>query len=224
MNGSAPTPAAPILVLDAATPTVHAGLWQDNGWRALEATEGEALETIFQTVQRLLDRSHLELDRLGGIALGVGPGSILGLRVALMALRTWQQMPFARAWKYFQFRGLAVSARILAKNHPDDTFHVVTAFRRGQWHHLPVRAGVLGEFSLRTDETLADLSEKIHYIPTGRTTATLPVEATMVPFSLGEIESIPFSEWAEPVATPTLFLPAPPTFKTWSAQRHSSSS
>jgi hypothetical protein len=210
----------PTLVLDAATARVHAGILADSSWTTLEAIEGEALETIFTAVDRSLAAAGLALAELRGVALGVGPGSILGLRLALIALRAWQQLPVARGWTIARFRGLELHGQLLALDAPTEKVHLLTGFRRGSWHHLAVEAGRLGPLEVIDDDTLAGLSGNLHYVPTGRAPATLPAGARQTPFSLAALPRLAPAAWARPVSVPELYLPDPPRFARWSAERH----
>lgn len=225
MSTHSPSPdsllwAGPTLVLDASTATIHAGILSDRRWIALASNSGDALETIFAAVEGILKASQLELPKIQAVALGIGPGSILGLRLSLMALQTWLQLPSLKHWKLFQFSGLSMHAQLHAHAFPSEHFHLVTDFRRGNWHHLEVNNGQVGELDILRDEELSTLSDKIRYIPTGRGGNSLPDRIIVEPFSIAALPDCFPTSWAAEVKLPELYLPTPPAFKPWTAQRH----
>ncbi|MFP4281866.1 MAG: hypothetical protein ACLFU2_04520 [Opitutales bacterium] len=212
----------PTLVLDAATRRVHAGLLVDGTWAALEAPEGEALETIFADTSGVLARAGKSLGEVRHVALGIGPGSILGLRLALLAVNTWRTLPELAHWEVSTFHGLRLHAHLLAFTRGWDDFHLLSDFRRGRWHLVSTHGGVTGDLRLVEDAELGALSEDIHYTPTGRLAATPPAGAIETPFSLTALPALAPAPWTVPVTNgaPELYLPAPPAFQPWNAQRH----
>lgn len=210
----------PTLVLDAATATVHAGVLREGRWASLEARPGEALETIFHAVERALDAAELELAGVSALALGIGPGSILGLRLALMAVETWRRLPAGRDWSLHAFSGLQTQARILAAQ-DRDTFHLLTDFRRGQWHRVTVCGGLVGGLEVVDDATAAEATGSTYLVPTGRAApGAPPTGAEPLPFSLEALPALAPGDWAAPTEAPALYLPAAPTFARWTAERH----
>lgn len=79
----------PLLFIDASAPRVQAGVWQGGRWLAYRCMEAPALEEVFRSVSLLLKEAELRFTDLGGFIHNEGPGSILGIRLAAMALRIW---------------------------------------------------------------------------------------------------------------------------------------
>ncbi|MFH0909685.1 MAG: tRNA (adenosine(37)-N6)-threonylcarbamoyltransferase complex dimerization subunit type 1 TsaB [bacterium] len=85
-------------------------------------------ETLFQAVTRLLDRAGASLKDIDVFAVGRGPGSFSGVRVALTAARAFA-LPFGRT-VYPVSSGEALAFDIL-KQHSGATVAVVGDARRG---------------------------------------------------------------------------------------------
>ena len=86
---SLPTPALPILALDAAGPACSAALWRDGAiaaHRRRPMQRGHA-EALMPLLMELLAAAGIGFAGLGQIAVGVGPGSFTGIRIALAAAR-----------------------------------------------------------------------------------------------------------------------------------------
>jgi tRNA threonylcarbamoyladenosine biosynthesis protein TsaB len=79
----------PILALDAAGAACSVALWRDGvlaAHRRLPMTRGHA-EALMPLVLEVLAAGRMEFAALGMIAVGVGPGSFTGIRIALAAAR-----------------------------------------------------------------------------------------------------------------------------------------
>ena len=79
----------PILALDAAGPACSAALWRDGAiaaYRRLPMQRGHA-EALMPLLLDVLAEAGLGFADLGEIAVGVGPGSFTGIRIALAAAR-----------------------------------------------------------------------------------------------------------------------------------------
>jgi hypothetical protein len=90
------------LLIDAATPLVQVVVLGDGEVLASESSVGNASFAIFPSMKKLLSANDLSMDDFDGMAYCRGPGSALGLRVALIAIKTW--MVFSpkifRLWDY----------------------------------------------------------------------------------------------------------------------------
>jgi tRNA threonylcarbamoyladenosine biosynthesis protein TsaB len=78
-----------ILALDAATAACSVAVWREGrilGHRSRPMTEGHA-EALMPLVLETLAVAGLGFDALGQIAVGVGPGSFTGIRIALATAR-----------------------------------------------------------------------------------------------------------------------------------------
>lgn len=210
----------PTLVLDCSTTRTQLGLLEHGDWLAFMETEGEALESIFCGLSELLRQSQRQLRDLSGVAIGIGPGSILGLRLALMALQTWRKLPELQHWLCYEFYGLHLQAQLLATQGHQD-FHLISDFRGSSWHLLTVAHGSAEDLQIAGSSTIEKLVGKIYYSPTGRGRQAMPeIDHEAALFSLASLPEIAPRDWARQTAQPQLYLPSPPVFKKWDAQPH----
>ena len=209
-----------MLVLDAATTTIQAGLLGRNGWISFNRQEGEALETVFTAVEKVLGEAGMGLADLKAAALGVGPGSILGLRLAKMAMDTWACLPDWRTLRRFAFRGMEAIAARHAQAHPQLSFRAFSDFRKGSWHAIDGAGGVVGELRVLSDADLVAGELPLLYLPTGRgTPPAADIPRAQLAYDLRPLESAS-SVWYQPVEGFELYLPSPPVFKKWDARPH----
>lgn len=114
---------SPLLVLDAASARVQVG-WLDAATPAHWGTrEEEAGQGIFRVIERL----GVDVAQAGAFLYCEGPGSILGLRTAAMAIRTWATL---RPRPIFAYRSLDLVAAALDR----PGLEVVADARRDTWH------------------------------------------------------------------------------------------
>jgi len=194
---------APLLLLDAASARIQVG-WgraeQELRWSHADADAGVGL---FQCLEQL----EIDLAAVGAFAFADGPGSILGIRTAAVAVRTWcALMPRP----VFAYGTLALLAEAFPR--PDAAF--IADARRGAWHHLR-RGGPLR----RVDA--AELAGPL-VTPQGfRHWAALPAGAEIVPYDLAEL--LPRAAGADlfrPAPEPDAFLHAEPSYATWTPKLH----
>jgi len=114
---------APLLLLDASSARIQAGIFGADGTGRWASSEEEAGVGLFRAVAAL----DIDLNQIRGFAFAASPGSILGIRIAAMALRTWCAI---EPRPVFAYHGLALVAEALAR--PELT--VIADARRGEWH------------------------------------------------------------------------------------------
>lgn len=205
-----------LLLIDSASSVVQAAVWQQNRDPVWSVKTGEAGEQIFAVVNDALTRSGQTLDSVDAFVFCDGPGSVLGIRTAAVALRTWSML---RARPVYAFCGLTVVAQSLALTQNKREFAVIADARRDSWHHVDVDAD--GNISplkrIRTSALAGTL-----LTPEGfRAWSTPPAQLLTVPYSLAAllpplIDIELFSLAAEPDA----FLHEEPVYQTWTPQVH----
>jgi len=202
---------SPLLILDAAAAVVQVG-WLECGRPARWASrEGEAGSALFAALQAL------DVNPAAAAAFGFdeGPGSILGIRTAAVALRVWQA---AHARPIFAYRSLALVAATVA---PAGTTVIADA-RRSTWHTLRVdAAGRPGPIERRPttelDGPLVTPAGFRHWTP-------LPDPSpAAVSFDLAALWAHPAAREAplwQATTEPDAYLPEAPSYVTWTPAVH----
>lgn len=81
-----------VLGIDTSTPQVSVALGTEQGTIGRIQLHGQARqESVTPALDRLLGWTGLSLDRVGGVAVGVGPGLFTGLRVGVQTAKTLAQ-------------------------------------------------------------------------------------------------------------------------------------
>lgn len=127
------------LLLDASglrveTARIHA----DGSTGAAFSDTGMALECLFGRVQELLAGEGSSLGTLDRLVFCRGPGSILGLRAVLMALRVWRTIGAIPGVRLQSYRSLDLAAAWLLERGQRPPFAVVVPYRRTRWQVLEV--------------------------------------------------------------------------------------
>ncbi|MFH1497485.1 MAG: peptidase M22 [Verrucomicrobiota bacterium] len=199
---------APLLLIDTCSQVVHAGLAREAGtpihWQTCEEEAGSGL---FRAVEAVLAAEGQKIADMRGFVFCEGPGSVLGIRTAAVALRTWHVLNDA---PMFAFQGLDVVARFL--NRPEVS--IIADARRDTWH-----VARLGQAITRVPS--AELSDELA-MPAGfRHWSKLPATAARVPYDLGAmLAAIDDQPVFRPVDAPDAFLHETPAYATWSPQVH----
>lgn len=126
-----------LLVIDATWPLPAVGVWDAGAWRAFARADTGAAESLFGLIESVLRDADTPLAQLTGYAYAEGPGSVLGLRTAAMALRTWSHTPGLPAHPVFAVNSLALAAALASLARPElaaAPFTVFAASRRDRWN------------------------------------------------------------------------------------------
>jgi tRNA threonylcarbamoyladenosine biosynthesis protein TsaB len=136
-----------VLFLDAAGSGVFAGVWRAGAWLACRRGDTpNAGECLFALTDSALAEAGTRLDDCAAFAFAEGPGSILGVRVAAMALGAWRVLPRASTRPVFAAGSLALAARLLLRSGvAGNEFSLLSDSRQGFWNSLAVRGGVPAE-------------------------------------------------------------------------------
>jgi tRNA threonylcarbamoyladenosine biosynthesis protein TsaB len=202
---------APLLLLDAASTRVQVALFSADGTARWTATDGEAGVALFRGVESL----GVDLAQVRAFAFCEGPGSILGIRTAAMALRTWNMLA---PRPLFAFRSLEIVAHDLVRRGSIENFSVIADARRKTWHCVGVRAGTIGPLQR---VNAAELTGPLFMPENFRTWAALPAETRTTSYDLATllprvVEMDLFHATDEPDA----FLHEDPSYQTWTPSIH----
>jgi tRNA threonylcarbamoyladenosine biosynthesis protein TsaB len=194
---------APLLVIDAASARVQVG-WlapeREPSWIALDEEAGTG---VFRGVAAL----DVRPGDAGAFVFCDGPGSVLGIRTAAMALRAWHTLT---PRPMFAYHSLALVAEALRR--PD--VHIISDARRDSWHCLALGG------PLRRVPT-ADLVGELAMPEGFRHWTPLPRDVAQVPYSVSDLLSrIPEADVFRATEAPDAFLHEEPSYATWTPQVH----
>jgi tRNA threonylcarbamoyladenosine biosynthesis protein TsaB len=203
---------APLLLLDAASTQVQVGLFDRAGPAHWAAAGEEAGVALFRGVESL----GVDLAAVRAFAFCEGPGSILGIRTAAMALRVWNALAVR---PIFAFRSLEIVAHDLARRDPLESFSVIADARRGGWHRIEVAAGAVGALQRVEAAALAG----VLYLPENfRIWAARPAETRTVAYDLATLlPRLAETDLFRPTEAPDAFLHEDPSYQTWTPRIHS---
>ncbi len=128
----------PKLVIDTASRRVCVALIETpEADTATKFSDEEASLSLFPTIKSLLDERTMKLPQLRSIAFCEGPGSMLGIRTAIMGIRSWIATGQLKGCTIFSFNSLQVGKQIIANtSDAPDSYLVVTDARRQSWNCL----------------------------------------------------------------------------------------
>jgi len=130
--------AEPCLVIDAsARAGLRVGIVQGGRWISqVESTEG-ALEATSGCVGEVLKSAGLQLVDVQSFALNIGPGSMLGIRVAALTVRAWSAL---KPRPIYVWESLVAMATVALERGQKAPFLVVVESRLKRWNVLEVNA------------------------------------------------------------------------------------
>ena len=133
----------PCLVLDgSARAGVRVGVLSGGRWVGQGISPDGALEGLFGCVEAALAEAKLKLGDIRSFALCAGPGSVLGIRIAALAVRSWSALEPRPIFVWESLAALARSALAAGEKGP---FLVAAESRLKRWHALEVGSdGSLG--------------------------------------------------------------------------------
>ena len=194
---------SPVVVLDAASALVQVGVLQPDGAGRWETSTDEAGVGLFQCIANL----KVDPGEVAGWVYCEGPGSVLGIRTAAMALRTWGVW---RRRPLFGYSSLAVVAHALGR----PAVGVIADARREIWHHFALGRGLQ---RVPAAQLSGDLVMPEHF----RHWSTSPKNVTRVPYSLADLLPRVWDvDLLRATGAPDAFLHEEPNYVKWTPQIH----
>jgi tRNA threonylcarbamoyladenosine biosynthesis protein TsaB len=197
------------LLLDAASARTQVGLLTPDPREAQRwfASDDEAGVALFAGAESLLAESGRRIADVGAFLFCEGPGSVLGIRTAAMALRTWRVLNPAPV---FANRSLDHVAHALG----DPAAGVIADARRDSWHIARLGAPLR---RVPTAELRGALVMPAHF----RHWTPLPEGVRRTPYEVSELlPSLPDSDLFRQTDEPDAFLHEEPSYATWTPQVH----
>lgn len=210
-------PAEPCLVLDgSARHGVRVGVLQGGRWIAEAHSDEGALEATFACAEKALASAGLKFADLHSFAVCVGPGSMLGIRVTAMAVRTWATLQPCEVWVWEPLVALAAAVRLRGEV---GAFSVVSESRLKRWHVVSVDAAGLSSPARECEvEQVAALSGRI-LTTVIQAPQVLPV-AQVVPEVWPDLPKVFAQASVLRLEPKPEALNAAADFATWSGERH----
>ncbi len=195
---------APLLLVDAASARIQTGLLGStpgsDRWAESEAEAGIGIFTCLASLA-------IDLTMVRALVFCDGPGSILGIRSAAMALRTWNVL---QPRPMFRYGSLALVAHAL--NRPEA--QIIADARRDTWHRYIIGRGL-------QRVAAAELFGPLIMPESFRHWAALPPGVVTTPYRLaGLFAAADRADLFTATDSPDAFLHEEPGYKTWTPQIH----
>ncbi len=195
--------AAPVVVIDASSALVQAGVFHADGRVRWQTSPEESNRAVFECFAGL----DLAPAAVGAWVYCDGPGSILGIRTVAMALRTWAVL---HPRPMYGYSSLAVVAHALGN--PD--LQVIADARRDTWHCYQIGPGLR---RLGVDQLSGPRVTPEHF----RHWSTLPAGTATVPYVLADLLPTVWDiDLLLSTDAPDAFLHEEPNYVTWTPAIH----
>lgn len=198
---------SPALLIDAASARIQVGCLDADPRRGKwQTSDAEAGNAIFQCIAGL----EVDVNAAAAFIFCEGPGSILGVRTAAMALRTWNVLSPRPVFGYLSLAAVAHSL-------PDPELNVVADARRESWHLYRRGSSLQRVATGALPDRLVTPEHFRHWsaLPPGVQTVSYDLEALL--------PSIADADVLHPVDHPDAFLHEEPNYVTWTPQIHRAS-
>ena len=128
-----------LLLLDASTSVVQVGILYNGNWLAFCENKNESLNAIFIDTAKCLKKAQISMSQINGFLICEGPGSVLGLRLIIMAIKTWQSVLLPQPSKVYLYRNLEIAAQLLLMQNVSPPFHLISAFKKNIWNLITIK-------------------------------------------------------------------------------------
>lgn len=215
--------AYPLLVLDAATPKLHVGIIENGKWTARFESDESALESLFDGARLCFEKAGVSLYSIKGILFNQGPGSLLGLRIAVMAIEPWRKLLEKEGQKVpvWSYTPLGLTALTLGEK----SGSLFTEYKRGLWHVLPLGPENKENPPLYIEEceatNLTELPKPHFHLPGRKSWESPPEGTTAVAYTLDNLpEFLENPDLIFPNPELKLFTEGSTEYKKWTPSRH----
>lgn len=192
-----------VLFIDAASSRVQVGIWKRGRRERWAASSDEAGVGLFTCIEE----TRVSLAEISAFAFCEGPGSILGIRTAAMAIRTWNVLHSRPVYGY---NSLALVAHASARQ----DLAIIADARRDTWHHYRIGSGLQ---RLETSQLTGELAMPEHF----RHWSNPPPNITRLPYHVPDLlEQVIDRDLFHATEAPDAFLHEEPKYVTWTPQVH----
>jgi tRNA threonylcarbamoyladenosine biosynthesis protein TsaB len=208
-----------ILALDATSTSVQVGLLRAGAPAVWHASSEESGKALFSGADACLRDTGLAMREVRAFVFCEGPGSLLGVRTAAMAIRTWQTESPRPAYHY---QSLALLAHELRRAGASPPFSVIADARRDTWHCVSVTAGGAVQTLRRVPTAELAATTGLLYQPAAfRAWAAPPRAAQDCTYEAAALFAAHANEELFTATdAPDAFQHEAPEYRKWSAQVH----
>ena len=212
----------PALVVDGSGNRFFAGvLNSEQGWSAQITANEPPLESLFQTVKKVLKDSGIGLEDIQSFIYCEGPGSVLGLRLCAMAVETWSRLTEEKPL-FYSYNSMKLTASALQhKVGIQGEALLISDWKKGVWNSLLIRDGqILEQASIDTNE-LDSWQGELFHLPARKGWQSPPAKAQTVEYCMSQFPELsahyPLLHETESVELSTA---GANSFQKWTAERH----
>lgn len=222
MSSNRIEPDCPALVIDGSASSFFSGvLGSDGTWLSHQKSPEPALESLFTTVDAVLQAAGLELEAIRSFIYCEGPGSVLGLRLCAMAIETWMRI-HPHPTKLYAYNSLGlVAANLLDQRKNREGALLVSDWKKDTWNSLKIRSDGLEAVAPITAEELSNWQGAVYHLPARKGWQKPPdnaIEITYEPENLPGLLKLPeLIELRQDVA---LYSSGINSFQKWTPDRH----
>jgi len=205
-----------ILLIDSASSRIQVGLLRRSHDPLWESATEEAGTALFSLTEKILARASLKLPAIDAFVFCDGPGSVLGIRTAAVALRTWNALHPRPSYAY---TSLALVAQTLALTENLRDFSVISDARRETWHRVTIDS--TGTLSPLHRTPTAELTGPLILPENFRHWSALPPAVRTAPYDLAtQLPALADTPLFIAAPEPDAFLHEEPSYQTWSPKIH----
>lgn len=217
-------PSTTFLLIDASAVEPWVGILQSGQWLALHAAPNPALESIFASTEQCLNEAGLTLQQIQEFIHCEGPGSVLGIRLSAMAIRSWRALPqwqdaIVKTYQSLHLIRAIINTQALSEGEvPTPPFHIISPARKGTWNCLSSNATTI---QIIDHSSLLQLEGPVHHYQQRKSWHQAP--NSVHPFTL-DLSTCAHYFYQPEIVTraehPALFEAHANTYKKWGNTRH----
>ncbi|MEQ9825749.1 MAG: hypothetical protein ABQ298_15295 [Puniceicoccaceae bacterium] len=129
------------IAIDASCPQLQVALLKNGTVTESIEVSAPAMEGMMSSIQQVCERQQHRISETNGFLYGSGPGSILGIRLSLMAIRTWATLHRIPSERILHFRSLAMACaqhRLTPDFSPNHPTLVCSEWKTNRWNVMIV--------------------------------------------------------------------------------------
>lgn len=213
------------IAIDASCPSLQVALFQEGKLIDQTQTPTAAMEGLLHNIEQLCRRNHHPISETSGFIYGSGPGSILGIRLSLMAIRTWTTLHRIPTTKVMHCRSLAMAAaqyRETSNTSKVTPFLVCSEWKKDHWNCLIAEGPLnLQPIKVRSTEQLIAYEGTKLLVSQRKLWTEPPASLQPVKYAFELLANARMrAELLHPVTDWEIYSPDESAYARWSGDRH----